>query len=444
MPEISVIVPAYNVEKYVGDTLESLISQSFTDFEVIAVNDGSQDSTKAVIDDFCKKDNRISCISQQNAGVSAARNTGLAQASGKYIVFLDSDDLLAPDSLMSFYTAMESTDADMAVGRIQNFGSAGEKFNPFADAMSRSVLINPFDKALLWNFLLGNKCFRRERIAERNLQFPKLRYSEDGVFIASYMLPDAKIVGAGEALMRYRRHEPDADASVTQRVSSELVEDYIEAMRRIYACAEDALKTVRTGIDAHSYMQEIIFKADYALIAQFYRLFWQADDSTLLLIGREHERLQSLMDDEVRKRDEALTADIGKLKFTKRELAENPVVSVIFDGITGDALSRTVNCVLRQSMPCVELIIRESAARANEGMEWLDNENLRVLPDSGFKKAAKKAAKSEKILLLDREQKLDSRLFKFIINLGVPEKIKNICFTSLCKAGQAAIEMKKI
>jgi glycosyltransferase involved in cell wall biosynthesis len=105
---ISVIVPVYNVEAFLPNCLESIAAQSLTDFEVILVDDGSTDASGRVCDDFCARDHRFSVIHQANQGASGARNTGLKEAKGDYIYFIDGDDYLAPDTLEVLYTALSS------------------------------------------------------------------------------------------------------------------------------------------------------------------------------------------------------------------------------------------------------------------------------------------------------------------------------------------------
>lgn len=98
MPKVSVIIPAFNCEKYIGQTIESVLSQTYRNFELIVVDDGSTDNTKAIVKNYLQ-DSRIKYIYQDNSGVSAARNIGFAKSHGKYIAFLDSDDLWYPNKL---------------------------------------------------------------------------------------------------------------------------------------------------------------------------------------------------------------------------------------------------------------------------------------------------------------------------------------------------------
>ena len=107
MPKISVIVPVYNVEKYLHECVDSVLAQTFTDFELILVNDGSQDNSGAICDEYASKDERIIIIHQNNQGQAAARNAGVAIAKGEWIHFLDSDDLIHPQMLEILYGAVD-------------------------------------------------------------------------------------------------------------------------------------------------------------------------------------------------------------------------------------------------------------------------------------------------------------------------------------------------
>ena len=91
MPKVSIIIPVYNVEDYLDEAMQSLLTQSFSDFEIIAVNDGSTDGSLSILERYASKDKRITVISQSNQGQSAARNVALRHSSGNYIYFMDSD-----------------------------------------------------------------------------------------------------------------------------------------------------------------------------------------------------------------------------------------------------------------------------------------------------------------------------------------------------------------
>lgn len=113
MPKISIIIPCYNVEKYLSRCLDSVIEQSFDDFEAICVNDGSTDNTQIILEEYAKRDKRIKVITQKNQSVSSSRNNGKAVALGQYIYFLDSDDFIHPQCLEIAYDTAEKYAVDM-------------------------------------------------------------------------------------------------------------------------------------------------------------------------------------------------------------------------------------------------------------------------------------------------------------------------------------------
>lgn len=110
---ISVVIPVYNVEKYLAQCVDSVLDQTFQDFEIILVDDGTTDSSGAMCDEYAQKDARIRVIHQSNGGLSAARNTGLSAASGEYIYFLDSDDYIEPTALADLVSAAQQEQADV-------------------------------------------------------------------------------------------------------------------------------------------------------------------------------------------------------------------------------------------------------------------------------------------------------------------------------------------
>ncbi|MDD3568476.1 MAG: glycosyltransferase family 2 protein [Bacteroidales bacterium] len=117
-PKITVIVPIYNCQLYLTDTLQSISNQQFTDFECICINDGSTDNSEAIIDLFTANDKRFVKINQANAGVSAARNAGIDMARGEFLYFVDHDDLILADTLQNLLNAAENHNADMSRGRM--------------------------------------------------------------------------------------------------------------------------------------------------------------------------------------------------------------------------------------------------------------------------------------------------------------------------------------
>ena len=115
MPKVSVIIPVYNVEKYLSECLDSVVNQTLKDIEIICVNDGSPDGSAAILEEYAQKDNRIKVITQENRGLSEARNSGLKIASGEYIAFLDSDDYIDLKFFEQLYKRGIESNSDVVV-----------------------------------------------------------------------------------------------------------------------------------------------------------------------------------------------------------------------------------------------------------------------------------------------------------------------------------------
>ena len=119
MAQVSIIVPVYQVEQYLSECVDSILSQTFTDFELILVDDGSKDQSGAICDAYAGKDARVKVIHKENGGLSDARNYGLDQAAGKYFMFVDSDDWIAPTMVECLYRSILKEDADIAACNVR-------------------------------------------------------------------------------------------------------------------------------------------------------------------------------------------------------------------------------------------------------------------------------------------------------------------------------------
>ena len=127
MSQISIIVPVYNVEKYLSRCIDSILNQTFDDFELILIDDGSPDHSGAICDDYAKKDNRILVIHKENGGLSDARNAGINIASGEYIMFVDSDDYISKDMCEILYQRIIKDKSDMALCSVRGVNEEGEE-----------------------------------------------------------------------------------------------------------------------------------------------------------------------------------------------------------------------------------------------------------------------------------------------------------------------------
>lgn len=179
-PEISIIVPVYNVENYITGCVESILNQEFKNFELILVNDGSTDKSGLICDEYEKKDDRVKVIHQEYKGVSAARNVGINNAKGHYIGFVDSDDYIYKDMYSTLYDLCEQTNSDIGVcklfreidGKIINLDD-----NLIIKEMDNEEAMKELFKGILYRFSLANKLFKKSCF--NDVEFPEGRIHED-------------------------------------------------------------------------------------------------------------------------------------------------------------------------------------------------------------------------------------------------------------------------
>lgn len=223
-PKVSVIIPIYNVEGYVSKCLESLLSQSFSDFEVLCIDDASADHSAELVREFQQKDPRIHLLQQEHAGVSAARNLGIANARGEYIAFVDGDDWLASDALEKLVGAAESENADIVVSSAQvHFENPQPEDSRRNASLIRALTVtNGVMTADPWKMLaqpgswpfLWNKLIRRELIADNAVAFSRtLALGEDGAFLVILFQYANRVAFISDALYHYR-YQRKASATV--------------------------------------------------------------------------------------------------------------------------------------------------------------------------------------------------------------------------------------
>lgn len=212
MPEISIIVPVYKVEEYLRECLDSILRQTFSNFELILVDDGSPDSSGVICDQYANLDERIRVIHQKNGGHSAARNAGLDIAEGKYISFIDGDDCVPDWMLEELHQVIKKYDVDMVKGRHQRFvDDIGE-----VDQYDANVYIMDTEQAIK-NFLceayssekkinvaVWDGLYRREIFD--NIRFPFGLIYEDGYVTPQILLKSNKIAIYNKIIYFYRRN----------------------------------------------------------------------------------------------------------------------------------------------------------------------------------------------------------------------------------------------
>lgn len=178
-PKLSVIIPVYNAEKYLRRCLNSVLEQSFSNLEILCVNDGSTDASINILNEYAAKDSRIVIVSQKNAGQSAARNVGLSAASGEYIGFVDSDDWIDVDFYQNLYQSAYQNNSEVTQCGYRTVSTKKTKTYNYFPGISEAFC----DKlSALHKGFVVNKIYRRDFIQEHQLRFLEGLIFEDILF----------------------------------------------------------------------------------------------------------------------------------------------------------------------------------------------------------------------------------------------------------------------
>lgn len=219
---ISVIVPIYNVEQYLVECCDSILSQTYANIEVILVNDGSTDNSYLIAAQYAEKDKRVILLNKPNSGQSAARNMGLEYATGDYILFVDSDDWIAPDCIRILYENIKAKDSDVACCRSQfvNLALNKKSFKPnfsleqieFPSILEDALCVKNFRTAP-WGRL-----YNRKFIDKYHLRFKEGIINEDTLFSLQVACLVRKISFVNDILFNIREREGSTSRSSYKRL----------------------------------------------------------------------------------------------------------------------------------------------------------------------------------------------------------------------------------
>lgn len=321
---ISVIMPCYNTEQYVEETLKSVLKQSFKDYEIICLNDGSTDGTLEILNRYQKSYPNIRVISSENHGVAYQRNTGVQCAQGKYIYYMDSDDLLRENCLQTLYQYAETDNLDIVYFEADSFYETKEIEEVFPQFLTlyhrhkdydgvydgRNLYIQ-MENAGDIKMSVGLQFTRRQFLIENNIKFGIERYFEDNLYTVQVMLKASKARCVRDNLYLRRVR---ANSTMTTSENKMRFESYLEVVTGLMQILEETKQDFA--------LQEAIYKRirgtfinifkDYLKVPEEKKAEFFGDKSSLmyLLIG-----MAFFINIEEENRKEVLT----KLKKTYKE-----------------------------------------------------------------------------------------------------------------------------
>ena len=269
---ISIIIPVFNVEKYLHRCVESVLSQTFADLEVILVDDGSTDQSGHICDEYSRHDKRVKVFHQVNAGPSSARNLGLSVASGDYIAFVDSDDYLDTSMYQKLYNVLTKTNADIAVCNFFHVSTTKERMivdHGFGSCsienedIVKHVISKCYNGKGAWDFSPCDKLYNSDIIRKNKMEFDESRIkAEDRFFNLMAFYHARKIAYTNEVLYYYVRNENSITHYFSRNQLAEWkreIEDELELNRQYF----------HLTIDFDSYYRNTIIYAVNYLVHVF-------------------------------------------------------------------------------------------------------------------------------------------------------------------------------
>ena len=211
--KVSVIMPFYNGAEYINETMMAILDQTLEEIEIICVDDGSTDQTPMLLQEYAKKDERITVLQQKKANAGVARNLGMKKANGEYLLFLDSDDLFEKDMLEKMYVACKECQADVCVCDADQYDILQEKYIEKPQYLRKKVLPDqiPFSKKTIGKYILyfttsvpWNKMIKKSFVDEHGIEFQDISRANDQYFSIMTLLLAKKITVVNEKLVHYK------------------------------------------------------------------------------------------------------------------------------------------------------------------------------------------------------------------------------------------------
>ena len=220
--KVSIIMPVYNGEKFLREAIESIVSQTFTDFEFIIINDGSTDNSLLLIKQYAEKDKRIKIIDQNNQGVSTSRNNGIKNSIGKYVAFIDCDDLWLSEKLEIQLECFKK-DKDLKIcgtwGRVIDIAGNEIKKFEYPPLTDKEIKIKSIYK---YPFITSSLIIKKEILNMYELFNPKIKLAEDYEFMTKYIYKN-KCLNINQYLIKYRIHFNNSDNNIIKKIKFKLM-----------------------------------------------------------------------------------------------------------------------------------------------------------------------------------------------------------------------------
>lgn len=291
--KVSVIVPVYNVATYLRQCMDSIVGQTLREIEILCVDDGSTDESPVILGEYALSDPRVKVLTQKNLSVSAARNNGLAAASGEYVIFWDSDDYFELNALELLYTTAIKRDADLVICNAQDFDDATgmdlghnylRKPYPETDVFNvRDCVERIFDFSSMncWNRLV-----RRSLLLDNAIRFPSGGMTEDTIVTMLELLLSERIAICPKRLIHYRVNRPGSLMADYSRRADATIDGCAECYRQLSGRGlldDERIRRAFFDKVAGLYFYTLPLFGDFSQFGTYYDRMFRSGDSLLCL-----------------------------------------------------------------------------------------------------------------------------------------------------------------
>lgn len=260
---VSIIVPIYNVEKYIDECIKSVINQTYKNLEIILINDGSTDSSYDICKKYCEIDSRIILVNKENGGSASAKNYGLKIAKGDYIGFVDSDDIIQYDMIQYMVSEIQKSNSDIIQCDFRNFYKVEDKFNQIDKGIEKEIISSKaFLKEFLskWkNSLFCNKLFKKDII--KGVYFKEGRCIDDEFFTYKCVINSENITISNKIVYNYRMRKSGVMKSESSQ--KQILRDRVDYLMERYNIVSNIYQDLDKEFLEHMLTYFLIISRDY-------------------------------------------------------------------------------------------------------------------------------------------------------------------------------------
>ena len=459
-PKISIIIPIYNSEDFIEECLNSLLNQTFKNFEIICVNDGSKDNTLKILEEFEKKDERIHIITQNNLGAGIARNVGMKISKGEYLIFLDSDDIFNETMLEELYAKIKGNNLEIVICNSKNFYTFNnkkyyyDKIYSFSD--EQLIILNKTFSSLdikkdFFNLFIWwpwDKIFKKKYIENLGIEFQNLKSTNDLFFICSAVISSNKITFLDKVFINHRVN-----------IKTSIENSREKSWDNFYYALKELKNFIKRKGLYKRFKQDFI---NYVALFSIWHLETLKDKSFCFLYNKIrnewwnefgvskraekyfydkniYEKLKIILESDLREIDIKIN---GKIINYLNEKKKNciPYVSVIIPVYNAEKyLSNSLNSIINQTLKNIEIICINDGSfdnslkilyyfkdidnriliinQKNKGVNFARNEGLKI-------------AKGQFILFFDSDDILINNALEKLYELSVKNNLEILYFNS--------------